>query len=72
MNGDSDVDGAVGSSPLAEFQERTKYIPLRLTLDERKLLRLVSSRYIELKKRGTYTDNAIVFNELTVISAIRA
>ena len=29
-----------GKNQLAEFMERVKYIPLRLTLSERKLLRL--------------------------------
>jgi len=35
---DEDVDS--GKNQLAEFTERVKYIPLRLTLSERKLLRL--------------------------------
>ena len=41
MNGVEDSDS--GKSQLAEFTDRVKYIPLRLTFSERKLLRLVEA-----------------------------
>jgi len=40
VNGETEVEGAGVSSQLAEFEDRTKYIPLRLTFSERKILRL--------------------------------
>ena len=41
MNAEDEEEGASGLSQLAEFTDRVKYIPLRLTLSERKLLRQV-------------------------------
>lgn len=38
--GDQTVAATSQQTPLQEFAERTKYIPIRLSLSERKLLRL--------------------------------
>ena len=52
VNGSEEENEEGGKTQLTEFMERTKYIPLRLTLSERKVLRLceaalnVSSRYL--------------------------
>ena len=40
VNGSEEEKEEGGKTQLAEFMERTKYIPLRLTLSERKVLRL--------------------------------
>jgi len=40
VNGEPELDGASVSSQLADFTDRAKYVPLRLTLSERKILRL--------------------------------
>ena len=44
-----------GKNQLAEFMERVKYIPLRLTLSERKLLRLC-----EASLNVTYWQNFVI------------
>ena len=53
VNGSEEENEEGGKTQLTEFMERTKYIPLRLTLSERKVLRLceaalnVSSRIVD-------------------------
>lgn len=41
-----------GKNQLAEFTERVKYIPLRLTFSERKLLRLCEASLNVRESRG--------------------
>ena len=72
---DSDDDSNSGPSDSHDFYERAKYIPMRLSLKERKLLRLLEatlnvSEYTDKVDSLSINANKRIFNQVTEICAI--